>query len=671
MTKYKWTYCLNDEQYKKLYRFICKVPGLQQFIEEHDGQDLRRIVLSYKIFLESEGKAPLGARVNMEHIITKYTEFHKMFEDSKRTDSSFYFDFNPYQIQTWNPKPKWAEKMSIQEIDYLDHFIPQVIGLPEYLFKNKNYENLYDLIEAYQKELNAIGKNDAEKNFVLEVLKERFYRLMENHEDGIHYVNHSHQLDDHKVLEEFETDAANSFYTIDLDAPCIEFINKYVKSYHPYIASEIFRRLLRANKVSMALNFAHKAFFHIFSSPIIFWHNKEAIYGSFILLNNILDALGYKGAYKLKENNPKFLNNLLETTYLLLSRTIYWTDKETNKNEVYEDTNRPINIQHKIQAYKLRAHLVESFGEFLDSNISMADIGKMGISDLLCAHKLAFKSEIIGNSDKALFKKDAERLFHTKGELRRICSPEKAENEGFYINDKLAMSIHRKYRDGKYSMTEKEISDFVGFLRVYFKEEYRIAIQNEEPISYLKKDNFSPSFKSQREEIRCYLQRNGIHYLYHFTEKSKIQSIIKYGGLLSFKRCFDEAIVLPVRKDMAESRDIDARQDLEDYVRLSFCPRLPKIKERQAEGAELVMLKIDIEVALFEDTLYTDIEATQPGMSRGGSFDDLKKVNLYATQKIESSPSDSDYWQRQAEVLIKGFVPLKYIMNIKNPEKLL
>ena len=83
------------------------------------------------------------------------------------------------------------------------------------------------------------------------------------------------------------------------------------------------------------------------------------------------------------------------------------------------------------------------------------------------------------------------------------------------------------------------------------------------------------------------------------------------------------------------------------------------------------MLKIDIEVALFEDTLYTDIEATQPGMSRGGSFDDLKKVNLYATQKIESSPSDSDYWQRQAEVLIKGFVPLKYIMNIKNPEKLL
>ena len=178
------------------------------------------------------------------------------------------------------------------------------------------------------------------------------------------------------------------------------------------------------------------------------------------------------------------------------------------------------------------------------------------------------------------------------------------------------------------------------------------------------------AFKEQREEIRYYLQKNGIRYLYHFTEKSKIQSIIKYGGLLSYKRCFDEGIAMPVREDMAKSRDIDAKLELEDYVRLSFCPQLPKIKERQAEGAELVMLKIDIEVALFEETLYTDIEATHPGMRKGDSFDDLKLVDLQATQKKDSSPSDSDYWQRQAEILVKGFVPLKYITNINNPEKI-
>ena len=118
------------------------------------------------------------------------------------------------------------------------------------------------------------------------------------------------------------------------------------------------------------------------------------------------------------------------------------------------------------------------------------------------------------------------------------------------------------------------------------------------------------------------------------------------------------------------------REGQEHHLRLergSSHPAQPlyrQCEERQAEGAELVMLKIDIEVALFEETLYTDIEATHPGMRKGDSFDDLKLVDLQATQKKDSSPSDSDYWQRQDEVLIKGFVPLKYIMNIKNPDEI-
>jgi hypothetical protein len=147
------------------------------------------------------------------------------------------------------------------------------------------------------------------------------------------------------------------------------------------------------------------------------------------------------------------------------------------------------------------------------------------------------------------------------------------------------------------------VSELVLFLRTYFKNEQKIALQNDEPISYLVKDNFSPSYKSNKDEIRKYLLDNGIRYLYHFTEKQKVDSIIRYGGLFSYKRALDESIVMPVREDMALTRDKDAEKGLEDYVRTSFCPRLPKIKERQAEGAELVLLKIDLDVALFETTL--------------------------------------------------------------------
>lgn len=666
MEKYSWTYCLNDDQYKKLYRIICKVPGLSQYLEENNGRDFKTLVSSFKMHKEYVRAATPGIRVNLELLMSRYDMFRKEYDNTVRTKNPFPFDFNLYQILTWIPKPKWAECMSIEEIDYLDHFIPLVVGLPEFLHKNTNQDNLYDLVVSFQLSLNATGKNDSEKNFVLETIKERFYRLMEDHEDAIHYVNHSQQIDDHKILDQFHTEATNLFYTNDINSIDNDFVNKYVKFYHPYIASEIFLRFLRANKVSMALNFAHKAFFHTFSSPIIYWHNKEAIYGSVNILNNILEALGYRGILKLKENNPKLATALLETIYLLLSRIIYWSDKETHKDEKYDESTHRIGIQHKIRAYRLRANLLETCGNYF-TNYNQLDLGKMCVADLFSAHFLANRNKIVGVN--SVFKRDAERLFHIK-ELYKTTSPEKASEDGFQMNDRLAMSIHENYKDGKYSLTEKEISELTGFLRVYFKEEYRFAIHNNLPISYLEKDNFSPSYKPQRDVIKQYLQQNGIIRLYHFTEKDKIQSIIKYGGLLSYKRCLDEGIVMPVREGMALSRDIDARLDLEDYVRLSFCSRLPKIKERQKEGAELVMLHIDIDVALFDETLYTDIEATHIGMHQGKGFDDLKKVNLQSTQKKESSPSDSDYWQRQAEVLVKGFVPLHYITNIKNPEKL-
>ena len=67
-------------------------------------------------------------------------------------------------------------------------------------------------------------------------------------------------------------------------------------------------------------------------------------------------------------------------------------------------------------------------------------------------------------------------------------------------------------------------------------------------------------------------------------------------------------------------------------------------------------------------TPYIDIEATQPGLYCGGEFDDLRRVNIQATKKVVSRPEDDDYWQRQAEVLIKGFIPLKYIPNVNSPE---
>ena len=666
MENFQWKYCLTEEQFTKLYRIICKVPGLLQYLTDHNDRELTSHILNFKMLTETEGTSTPGTRTNLELVKNRYDIFRKEYEDKNRNQNEFSYDFDLNHILTWNPKPKWTNNMTVEEIDYLDHFIPKVIGLPEYLHKSTNSENLYDLIVEYQMRLNATGLNNAEYDFLLETIKERFYRIMDDHKEAIHYVNHSHQINDKRLLDDFTTEAANSFYPYDVqEERCNEFANKYIKVFHPYIASEIFLKYFRANKMTIALSFAHQEFNHIFSSPNIYWHNKEAIFGYVNILHNILDALGHKGQNQLHDKDPKLQSVFLETLYLLLSRMIYWTDKETHKNEKYDDTSLPINVQHKLRAYKLRAYLMENYGELLASNISNADTDKMSYADYTSAHSMAFIHRIVGNN--SIFKREANRVFHLKG-IFQHSTPERASEDGFQMNDELAMAIHKKYKEGKYSMPQKEVSEFILFLRTYFKNEHNIALQNDEPISYLQKDNFSPTYKSNKDEIRKYLHDNGIRYLYHFTEKQKVESIIKYGGLFSYKRAFDESIAMPVREDMALTRDKDAEKGLEDYVRTSFCPRLPKIKERQAEGAELVLLKIDLDVALFEATLYTDIEATQPNMKYGGDFDDLKRVNLKATQKDISRPEDDDYWQRQAEVLIKGFIPKKYILNVKSPE---
>ena len=664
MNNYRWSYCLTEEQYSKLYRVMSKVSGLIPYLEERNDTDLLAIIQSYKNYVDSEGISTTGMRVNMEVAMKWYDLYKKEYEESHRTEFS-YSTSNMHSILTWNPKPNWAKSMTIQEMDYLDHFIPSAPGLSEFLFEKKESNNLYDLVVFFQMKLNATGINNPDIDFLLETIKERFYRIMDDHKDAIHYVNHSHEIDDRKIIKQFHKEATNGFFITDLEKNISsDFTNRYLQYSNPYIAGELFQRFFRANKVNIALNFAHKVFPYIFSAPNIYWHNKESIYGSVNILFTLIDALDHQGIEKLQDKLPNVKVALLESLYLLLSRTIYWSDKETYKVEAYDDNLMPINVQHKLRAYRLRAYLIDHYGYLIAAGYNETECSMMALADLFSAHEIAYSNKIVGK--ESVYHWDAVRLFHTKG-LFKIGSPEIASEKGFILNDELAQAIHSKYRDGKYCLKEVDISSFIAFCRTYFAEQRKQALATNTPISYLKKDNYSPLYKANKEEILQYLKENCIEFFYHFTERDKIRSIIKYGGLLSYRRCLDEGIVMPLREDMALSRDKDAKLGLEDYSRLSFCKRLPKIRVRQKEGADLVMLKISLDVALFEETIFTDIEATHDSVRYGNTFDDLLRVNLPSTQSV-SSTTDSRFLKSQAEILVKGFVPLKYIVNINNPE---
>lgn len=661
---YKWAYCLNEDKLKNFARYIKKVPGLLEYLEWNDDDDLGRLLTEYKKLLAQTGADTPGVRSIIDSLCAKYSLYQKKYADSQFPDGKKRFDIN--KVLTWNPRPQWALDMTVEEIDYLDHFIWQVEGLPKFLYDDLKATNLYDKICQYQLSLNATGQNNPDKNFTLETIKERFYRIMNDHKDAIHYVNHSHQIDDHIAIEHFLTEANESFYKKDLtEKDCSAFLDNYKATTNPYIINEIFCKLFKANMIDYAFSFANQAFEHIFSSPNLFWNNSEAIYGSANILYTIVEAMDERGMSSIYSSNSRLTRVFLFSLYHLLSRVIYWHDRETDAKVYYNSEVRPIAIQHKIRAYGLRANLIKDYSDIILAGIHDCDARFMTLADLNSAHYMAYSNNILGMN--SVYSRDAIKLFHTR-ELYKIGNIDQLANKGFKMNDSLATLVHEKYKKGELALAKTETNELSESIKTYLNLLNNISIRKEEPVPYLKKDHISPSYKTCRNEIIQYLIDNGVNCFYHFTDEDKLESIIRHGGLMSYKRCLDEAIVMPLREDMAQSRDLDAQWGLEDYARLSFCKRLPKIDERKKIGKSLILLKISIEVATFEDTVFADMEATSPKMKHGTTFEDLKRINISATQKVNSWMSEDEYLQMQAEILVKGIIPLKYILNVKNPE---
>jgi len=199
------------------------------------------------------------------------------------------------------------------------------------------------------------------------------------------------------------------------------------------------------------------------------------------------------------------------------------------------------------------------------------------------------------------------------------------------------------------------------------KREQDAIIKKAEEEELNAKANRLQALLSKRANWRDFqrvLQENGITAFYHFTDFQNLKSIKDNNGLYSWHYADSNEIIINFPGGDTLSRDLDKRYGLQDYVRVSFCTNHPMQYRLEQRGRNLALLKVDIEVAYYENTIFCNINATDSNHQKGNHIEDLERIRFSATKRTFVSREDPDFKHHQAEVLVKTWIPLEQITNI-------
>lgn len=175
------------------------------------------------------------------------------------------------------------------------------------------------------------------------------------------------------------------------------------------------------------------------------------------------------------------------------------------------------------------------------------------------------------------------------------------------------------------------------------------------------------------DEFQAFLRSKGISCFYHFTDRSNLPSIRQRGGLFSWAYCKKQGWQINRPGGSSESRGLDMAAGKQDFVRLSYNKEHPMLFIAKKEGRieDPVYLVIDVEVAYLKNTEFSDKNAAartkyQPKIGRSlehlgnTRFDILEKAKRMKHYNLE----DQEKPYNQAEVLVKAWVPARYIKNL-------
>jgi hypothetical protein len=314
---------------------------------------------------------------------------------------------------------------------------------------------------------------------------------------------------------------------------------------------------------------------------------------------------------------------------------------------------------------------------------------------------LSDKSAIIKHKNRETEKQRQEKIYENKidKELNRL---ETLINQSDFIGSKtliktLSHSIKPNYKKGIKKLNqsisklnEKELQNFKKLEEELLKKQAEqakiIKEQEEKRFAELKQKREQEAIQKKAEEEKLnakanrlkallskrsnwrdfqrVLQENGITTFYHFTDFHNLKSIKEQNGLYSWHYADSNGIVINFPGGDTLSRDLDKRYGLHDFVRVSLCTDHPMQYRLEQRGRNLALLKVDIEVAYYENTIFCNINATDSSHKKGNHLEDLERIRFSATKRNFVSREDPDFKHHQAEVLVKTWIPLEHITNI-------
>ena len=304
------------------------------------------------------------------------------------------------------------------------------------------------------------------------------------------------------------------------------------------------------------------------------------------------------------------------------------------------------------------------------------------LSELLTNH-IEYKITLIGKSSH----------FNYWGERNE-------ENSNKHIKLSL-VSEEIKYYDNLY---ENKFSDLLKFFKYVFSiiENFFINDNSKKVIKYQKllsiiKEDFvylkslqikADQYTNQKNDIlkaflflstdkkedwQLFLKiiiENNIESLYHFTDKSNLDSIIKNNGLYSWFYCEINNLKIPLPSGNQFSRELDKQKNLHNYVRLSFCENHPMkfIALKESRIKNPIILKCDTELLLHKNVLYSDRNANKKESIINHTFEHFKslKFDIFKKRYFDINENRDLASFYQAEILIPQHIPIKYITNLHN-----